>query len=147
MFALSVWCLYFQQFGRMTSYFYFVFCLKKCLIKNKLETKNSQNLISLPLASLSPTSAAARQYSFRTYCQVQRWLENYINPPAWGWILSNRSLLPVPTDLPPAPDKLMRIFMQLQSWLYPWMWLSSNRHALLPHLQLVWYSYTTMLWH
>ena len=37
--------------------------------------------------------------------------------------------------------------MQLQSWLHPWMWLSSNRHALVPHLQPVWDSYTTIHWH
>ena len=37
--------------------------------------------------------------------------------------------------------------MRLQSWLRLWMWLSSSRHALLPHLQPVWDSYTTMHWH
>ena len=61
------------------------------------------------VASLPPTSAAARQHSFWTYCQVQQWLENNIDPNAWGWILSYGSLLPNPTGLPPASDKLVRI--------------------------------------
>ena len=61
------------------------------------------------MASLPPTSAAARQHSLRTYCQVQQWLENDIDPTKWRWILSNGSFLPFPTDLPSAPDKVLRI--------------------------------------
>ena len=61
------------------------------------------------VTNLPPTSSTACQYSLRTYCQVQQWLENDINPTTYWRTLSNGSLLPLPTDLPPAPDKLMRI--------------------------------------
>ena len=50
--------------------------------------KKSTNTV-FQLASLPPMCAAAHQHSFRTYCQVQQWLENDIDPAKWGWILSN----------------------------------------------------------
>ena len=80
--------------------------LRVMTFKKKNARKSSS---AFQIASLPPTSAAARQHSFRTYCQVQQWLENDINPTAWGWILLNGSLAPVSTDLPPAPDKLMHV--------------------------------------
>ena len=73
--------------------------------------KNAKKLTSsvFQMANLPPTSAAARQHSFRTYCQVQQWMENDIDPTKWGWVLANGSLLPVPTYLPSAPDKLLHV--------------------------------------
>ena len=59
------------------------------------------------MASIPPTSAVARQHPYRTYCQVQEWMENNIEPTKWGWIQLNDSLQPVATDLPPARDKVM----------------------------------------
>ena len=61
------------------------------------------------LASLPPTSAAARQHSLRTFLQVQQWLGNELSPTEWGWKIQDTSLLPVTTDLPPAPQKLMKL--------------------------------------
>ena len=51
----------------------------------KKNAKKSTNKV-FQMASLPPTCAAARQHSFRTYCQVQQWLENDIDPAKWGWI-------------------------------------------------------------
>lgn len=61
------------------------------------------------LASLPPTSAAASQHSFRVYHQVQTWLGNDLDPCQWGWRLVGNSLLPIPTTLPPAPDRIMHV--------------------------------------
>ena len=62
------------------------------------------------LANLPPTSAAARQHSLRTYLQVQQWLGKDPSPTEWGWKTHNNNLLlPLPTDLPPAPQKLMKL--------------------------------------
>ena len=74
----------------------------------KKSAKKSTNTV-FQMASLPPTCAAAHQHSFRTYCQVQQWLENDIDPAKWGWILSNGSLCPIPTDLPSAPDKVLHV--------------------------------------
>lgn len=37
------------------------------------------------LATLPPTSDAARQHFFRVYCQIQQWLSSKISPESWGW--------------------------------------------------------------
>lgn len=61
------------------------------------------------LASLPPTSAAARQHSLRTYLQVQQWQGINLNPTDWGWKLSAGTLQPVPTLVNVAPDELLNM--------------------------------------
>ena len=61
------------------------------------------------LAALPPTSAAARQQSLRTYLQVQQWFGRDLPPTEWGWKYHNNSLIPIATDLPAAPQKLMKV--------------------------------------
>ena len=54
------------------------------------------------LAILPPTSAATKQHSFRTYYQVQQWLNEKKNPLEWGWKKINDHLRPnasAPQDL------------------------------------------------
>jgi len=58
---------------------------------------------SFKLESLPPTSAAARQHSFRTYLTVQQWQGNLLNPTQWGWRKQDDMLAPVETDEPVAP--------------------------------------------
>ena len=48
---------------------------------------------SFKLESLSPTSAAAKQHSYRTFHTVQQWLGNNFNPTKWGWTLTDRMFL------------------------------------------------------
>ena len=55
------------------------------------------------LASLPPTSAAAKQHSYRTHLTVQEWMGNSLNPTEWGW----RSLVPLEMDIPVAPETLL----------------------------------------
>ena len=60
------------------------------------------------LATLPPTSAAAKQHSFRTYLTVQQWMGRPLQPTAWGWKLDD-ILAPVETDRPIAPDTLLNL--------------------------------------
>lgn len=59
------------------------------------------------LASLPPTSEAARQHCLRTYLQVQMWLGHQMDPLLWGWQASKFGLDPVPTSKEPAPQSLL----------------------------------------
>ena len=58
--------------------------------------------------SLPPTAAAARQHALRAYLQVQQWLGRNLKPTRWGWRDNGKRLVPVHTELPPAPTTLLR---------------------------------------
>ena len=62
--------------------------------------------------SLPPTSAAAKFHSLRVYYQVQEWRGHAsdMDPEQWGWKNSSGQLLPIKTDMPPAPMELLRLF-------------------------------------
>jgi len=60
--------------------------------------------------SLPPASAAAKFHNLRVYYQVQDWKGNTsLLPEDWGWKLQGGQLLPVLTDLKPAPPVLLNI--------------------------------------
>ena len=61
------------------------------------------------LATLPPTSAAAKQHFLRTYLQVQEWLGNSLQPTNWGWQMKNELLVPFPTELDAATSKLLKM--------------------------------------
>src|SRR6218665_614725 len=61
------------------------------------------------LASLPPTSAAAKQHSFRTYLAVQEWMGNTLPPTDWGWRSQEGTLEPLETDIAIAPDTLLNM--------------------------------------
>ena len=63
------------------------------------------------LQTLPPTSAAANFHSLRVYFQILEWKGSgdEISPLEWGWKKSDGKLMPVLTDLPPAPDELMKM--------------------------------------
>ena len=61
------------------------------------------------LATLPPTSAAARQHSFRVYHQVQQWRGVALNPTDWGWRLKDGRLTPLHTLREPAPESLLHL--------------------------------------
>lgn len=69
---------------------------------------NSLSKKSFNLASLPPTEAAARQHSFRTYLQVQAWLNNHLDPLKWGWKNAKYGLMPVRTTMEAAPEELLK---------------------------------------
>ena len=59
------------------------------------------------LASIPPTSAAARQHCYRVYLQIQEWMGHNMPPTEWGWQVIDQTLIPIATDQPPAPRKLI----------------------------------------
>ena len=63
------------------------------------------------LSALPPTSAAAKQHSFRTYLTVQEWMGNLMEPTEWGWRLENNNLTPIETDRPIAPETLLNMVL------------------------------------
>lgn len=61
------------------------------------------------LATLPPTKSAADQHAYRTYHQVQAWKGNNLSPTDWGWKAVGSSLTPTSTDLPAAPEHLLKL--------------------------------------
>jgi len=72
-----------------------------CPVLNKIQLNQ--------LAALPPTSAAAREHSFRVYHQVQQRSGVELPPTEWGWELINGQLQPVLTRQLPAPEKLLTL--------------------------------------
>ncbi|KAG1656004.1 Bis(5'-adenosyl)-triphosphatase enpp4 [Nymphon striatum] len=64
---------------------------------------------SFQLASLPPTSAAAKKHSYRNYHTVQEWMGNTLPPIEWGWRSHDGTLAPVETDRPVAPESLLNM--------------------------------------
>ena len=64
---------------------------------------------SFTLVSLPPTTAAARQHSYRVYLQVQQWLGRYLPPTEWGWKTDEHNLIVIGTDQPAAPQTLLKL--------------------------------------
>jgi hypothetical protein len=84
--------------------------LDKTRYKKYVQTvgKKPPNYI-MDLASLPPTSAAARQHSLRVYHQVQTWKGNVLSAKDWGWIVEEEHYKPVTSTLPPAPGNLLHL--------------------------------------
>lgn len=64
-------------------------------------------------ANLPPSERAAHFHSLRVYLEITRALTLDINcgldPCQWGWERVNGTLKPVMTDMPPAPDFLLKV--------------------------------------
>lgn len=75
---------------------------------NKLKSAKASSKFTLE--TLPPTSAAARQHSFRAYHAVQQSQGNHLNPLEWGWVTDDDGdLIPVYTDTQVAPDRLLKM--------------------------------------
>ena len=61
------------------------------------------------LESLPPTSAAAKFHSNRAYLAVQQWIGDNLGPTDWGWQYRDGMLVPLTTDRPVAPTRVLRI--------------------------------------
>lgn len=72
----------------------------KCFVKSAAKTK-------VNLSSLSPTKACL--HTFRTYYQVQTWLNEYKDPEEWGWKRTSHGLVPSANTMPPAPPSLLQL--------------------------------------
>ena len=65
--------------------------------------------VKFDLAPLPPTSAAARQHSFRVHHQAQQWRGVVLNPTDWGWKVKDGRLTPLPSPREPAPETLLHL--------------------------------------
>ena len=70
---------------------------------------NSNLSTSFKLECLPPTSAALRQHSYRTYHAVQQALGRSLPVLDWGLMNQNDILMPVLTDKPAAPERLLKL--------------------------------------
>ena len=58
---------------------------------------------------LPPTLSAAKYHSMRVFCQVMQWKGREIGPTLWGWKITKNMIMPKYTDLPCAPEELLKI--------------------------------------
>ena len=61
-------------------------------------------------SELPPTKRAAYYHALRVHLQVAQWASlnlHCLNPLDWGWKLENDALVPIKTDLEPAPECLL----------------------------------------
>ncbi|GFO18889.1 hypothetical protein PoB_004539400 [Plakobranchus ocellatus] len=74
--------------------------------------KVTSSITTVQVRSLPPTSAAAKYHSLRVYrLQVQDWIDTTcdLQPEMWEWQIFSGSLDPCTTDLPPAPELLLKM--------------------------------------
>lgn len=57
---------------------------------------------------LPPTSEAAKHHSRRVFLQIQQWLGYKLDPAEWGWVLREEKFYPITTNLPPAPQIILK---------------------------------------
>ena len=73
--------------------------------------KLASSLASVDPKGLPPTSAAGKYHSYRVFFQICQWKNSECDmlPESWGWTLSDSGLYPTKTDLPPAPNDLLKV--------------------------------------
>ena len=72
-------------------------------------TKSTKSKNVVQVRTLPPTTAAAKYHSYRVYHQIQAWNDNDLDPLQWGWVQTESRLVPLKTDLPAAPERLLNI--------------------------------------
>ena len=77
----------------------------------KFHEKTASSTAMVQPQTLPPTSAATKYHSLRVYHQVQVWKGNEVAvpPEQWGWKVVNGLMVPVLSDLPPAPQELLEV--------------------------------------
>ena len=73
--------------------------------------KVASNVASIEPQTLPPTSAAMKYHSYRVYYQICVWNEwdSEMLPEDWGWKIDEEGFVPVATDLPVAPESLLKV--------------------------------------
>ena len=75
--------------------------------------KLATNTTQVEPRTLPPTSAAAKFHNYRVFLQTCQWksLDCDLSPDLWGWTKDDAVLSPTMTDLPPAPEDLLKIIL------------------------------------
>ena len=73
--------------------------------------KLATNTTQVEPRTLPPTSAAAKFHNYRVFLQICQWksIDCDLSPELWGWTKGDAGLSPTMTDLPPAPEDLLKI--------------------------------------
>lgn len=83
--------------------------LRSVRYHQKVASSNKQ----VEAKALPPTASASRFHSYRVYFQVQEWAclgrNFFLVPQEWGWELQQGQLFPTTTDVPPAPEDLLKV--------------------------------------
>ena len=58
---------------------------------------------------LPPTAAASKFHSFRVFNQICQWKGSVMLPNEWGWEETDTGWSPISTDVPPAPEELLKV--------------------------------------
>ena len=69
--------------------------------------KVSTSTVRVEPRTLPPTSASAKQHCLRVYVQVQQWQGVDMDANGWGWAIRDERMVPVMTEMKPAPDYLL----------------------------------------
>lgn len=71
--------------------------------------KTMSSTVTVQPHTLPPTASATKYHSLRVYHQIQMWKDERPDLLAeqWGWEVSNGKMMPILTDLPPAPQALL----------------------------------------
>ena len=93
--------------------------LKKFLQQEKLDSlhykwffeKVSTNISLVSPQALPPTTANTKYHCLKVYFQILEWkgCTNEVIPLDWGWKRCDGKLMPVLTNLPLAPDELLKM--------------------------------------
>ena len=75
----------------------------------KLCVKTATSTVPVQPGALPPTSGLVKYHSLRVYHQIQEWLGVEMSSVDWGWKVSAGNLLPIMTDLQPAPQKFLEV--------------------------------------
>ena len=84
------------MFNLGSSYFHVAFTTVRHLLTVRVEPH-----------TLPPTSASAKQHCLRVYVQVRQWQGVGMDASGWGWAIRDERMVPVMTEMEPAPDYLL----------------------------------------
>ena len=85
--------------------------LFQAVLRSKLSTEKVIKSKSFVIPeNLPPTDAGTKFHSYWVYYQIMVWADTPLhNPEKWGWYKKHGMLYPIHTDLPPAPQYLLKI--------------------------------------
>lgn len=82
-----------------------------CLRHAKFMEMATTSKSALDPQKLPPTERAGYYHSLRVHLQIMLWRDligNDLDPQQWGWKLEGNKLVPLMTDLTPAPENLLK---------------------------------------
>ena len=71
--------------------------------------KPATSTVPLQPGALPPTSGSVKYHNITVYHQIQEWLGVEMSSVDRGWKVSAGNLLPIMTDLQPAPQKFLKV--------------------------------------